>query len=100
MALAIVKGLSDSLKYHRLTEIQGNYFQADSKKLKAKLTDNSPSQFYRIRNISINAGKEAEVNLENEPAGSLTTAWQRGKPNPLPSSPAVQPAASAVSGMW
>jgi hypothetical protein len=56
VALAIVKGLSDSLKYHRLTEIQGNYFQADSKKLKAKLTDNSPSQFYRIQ-------AELELNL-------------------------------------
>jgi hypothetical protein len=33
----------------------------------------------------------------NEPAGSLTTARQRGKPNPLPSSPAVQPAASAAA---
>jgi len=56
VALAIAKGLSDSLKYHRLTEIQGNYFQADSKKLKAKLTDNSPSQFYRIQ-------AELELNL-------------------------------------
>jgi transposase len=46
VALAIAKGLSDSLKYHRLTEIQGNYFPPDSKKLKAKLTDNYPSQFY------------------------------------------------------
>jgi len=56
VALAIAKGLSDSLKYHRLTEIQGNYFQADSKKLKAKLTDNSPSQFYRLQ-------AELELNL-------------------------------------
>jgi hypothetical protein len=45
----IAKGLSDSLKYHQLTEIQGNYFQPDSKKSQAKLTDNSPSKFYRIQ---------------------------------------------------
>ncbi len=32
-----------------------------------------------------------------EPAGSLTTAWQRGKPNPSSSSPAGQPAASAAT---
>uniref|UniRef100_UPI0012304F36 IS1634 family transposase n=1 Tax=Microcystis aeruginosa TaxID=1126 RepID=UPI0012304F36 len=56
VALAIVKGLSDSLKYHRLTEIQGNDFPPDSKKLKAKLTDNSPSQFSRIQ-------AELELNL-------------------------------------
>jgi hypothetical protein len=32
-----------------------------------------------------------------EPAGSLTTAWQRGKPNPSSSTPARQPAALATA---
>jgi hypothetical protein len=34
----------------------------------------------------------------NVPAGSLATARQRGKPNPLPPSPAVQPAVAVSAG--
>jgi transposase len=46
-----IKGLSDSLKYHRLTEIQGNPFQPDSKKSKSKSKskDKLLSEFYQVQ---------------------------------------------------
>ena len=51
VALEITKGLSDSLKYHRLTEIQVNPFQPDSKKSKSKSKskDKLLSEFYQVQ---------------------------------------------------
>ena len=48
-ALEMAKGLSDSLKYHQLTEIQVNLVQPDPKKSKSKLKDESPSQCYQVQ---------------------------------------------------
>ena len=56
MALAIVKGLSESLKYHQLTEIKVNLIPPESQQSKLKSKDNSPSQFSRIQ-------AELELNL-------------------------------------
>jgi transposase len=55
-ALAFIKGLSDSLKYHQLTEIQVNLVQPEPKKLKAKSKDELLDKYYQVQ------GK-LEVNL-------------------------------------
>ncbi|MFM6896896.1 MAG: IS1634 family transposase [Microcystis aeruginosa] len=49
VALEITKGLSDSLKYHQLTEIKVNPVLLDPKESKAKSKDKSPSQVYKVQ---------------------------------------------------
>ncbi len=56
MALAIVKGLSDSLKYHQLTEIKVNLIPPESQQSKLKSKDDLPSQSYQVQ-------AELELNL-------------------------------------
>ena len=56
MALAIFKGLSDSLKYHQLTEIKVNLIPPESQGSKLKLKDDLSSQSYQVQ-------AELELNL-------------------------------------
>ncbi|HYN44770.1 MAG TPA: IS1634 family transposase [Candidatus Limnocylindrales bacterium] len=48
-ALAFIKGLSDSLKYHQLTEIQVNLIQSKAKKLKVKSKDEFLDKYYQVQ---------------------------------------------------
>lgn len=56
MALAIVKGLSDSLKYHQLTEIKVNLIPPESQGSKLKSKEGLSSQSYQVQ-------AELELNL-------------------------------------
>jgi len=56
VALAIAKGLSDSLKYHQLTEIKVNLIPPESQGSKLKSKDDLPSQSYQVQ-------AELELNL-------------------------------------
>jgi transposase len=56
VALAIFKGLSDSLKYHQLTEIKVNLIPPESQGSKLKLKDDLSSQSYQVQ-------AELELNL-------------------------------------
>lgn len=56
MALAIAKGLSDSLKSHQLTEIKVNLIPPESQQSKLKSKDDLPSQSYQVQ-------AELELNL-------------------------------------
>ncbi len=49
MALAIAKGLSESLKYHQLTEIKVNLIPPESQQSKLKSKDDLPSQSYQVQ---------------------------------------------------
>ena len=49
MALAIAKGLSDSLKSHQLTEIKVNLIPPESQGSKLKSKDDLPSQSYQVQ---------------------------------------------------
>jgi transposase len=48
-ALEMAKGLSDSLKYHQLTEIQVNLVQPEPQQSKSKSKDDLPSQYYQVQ---------------------------------------------------
>jgi hypothetical protein len=54
--LAIAKGLSDSLKYHQLTEIKVNLIPPESQQSKLKSKDDLPSHSYQVQ-------AELELNL-------------------------------------
>ena len=56
VALAIAKGLSDSLKYHQLTEIKVNLIPPESQWSKLKSKDDLPFQSYQVQ-------AELELNL-------------------------------------